>query len=191
MNRPLRPLLLATVTALACACGFTGTPPQPGHVAPDFELETLDGQTVKLTSLAASNPVVLVVLRGWPGYQCPICDRQVQDFIGKADEFAEAKAKMLFVYPGPAEDLKAHAREFAEWKGKQWPDSFLLALDPGYAMVNAYKLRWDEPRETAYPATFVIDSKRVVRWVDVSRTHGGRTEASQVLNKVKTLPPSP
>jgi len=32
----------------------------------------------------------LVVLRGYPGYQCGICARQVTGLIAKADEFAAA-----------------------------------------------------------------------------------------------------
>ena len=35
---------------------------------------------VKLSALAKDGPVVLVVLRGFPGYQCPACSQQVRDF---------------------------------------------------------------------------------------------------------------
>ena len=49
--------------------------PKVGDVAPAFALKSLDGEAVRLADLAAKGPVVLVVLRGWPGYQCPICDR--------------------------------------------------------------------------------------------------------------------
>jgi peroxiredoxin len=115
--------------------------PKVGEKAPDFSLKTLDDQTVRLGELTAKGNVVLVVLRGWPGYQCMICDRQVQDFIRTKSDFAEAKARIVFVYPGPAADLKAHAAEFKQWKGKEWPAEFLYVLDPDYTMVNAYGLR--------------------------------------------------
>jgi peroxiredoxin len=162
--------------------------PNVGDKAPDFTLKTLDDTTVQFAKLTSKGPVVLVVLRGWPGYQCPICDRQVQDFIGSKAGFAEAKAQLVFVYPGPADDLKAHAQEFKEWKGKEWPAEFLYVLDPDYTMVNAYGLRWDAPRETAYPATFVVDKKGTVQFQKISHSHGGRTEASEVLVEVKKLP---
>ena len=145
-------------------------------------------QAVRLSDLTAKGKVVLVVLRGWPGYQCPICDRQVQDFIKSESEFAEAKARVVFVYPGPADDLKAHAKEFADWKGKQWPKEFLYVLDPDYSMVNTYNLRWDAPRETAYPSTFVLDGKGIVRSAKTSKSHGGRTKASEVLEEVRRTP---
>ncbi len=52
-------------------------PPQVGDKAGDFMLTTLDRKPVQLSKQLAHGPVVLVVLRGWPGYQCPICTRQV------------------------------------------------------------------------------------------------------------------
>src|SRR5271170_3266599 len=88
-------LSLSLLTAAAQA----GDPPKVGDKAPDFSLKSLDGQTVQLSKLTANGKVVLVLLRGWPGYQCPICDRQVHDFSSKKDDFAAAKARLVFVYP--------------------------------------------------------------------------------------------
>ena len=161
--------------------------PKVGDKAPDFTLKGLGDETVRLGELTAKGNVVLVVLRGWPGYQCPISDTQVHDFMASAAGFAEAKTQLVFVYPGPANDLKAHAEEFKSWKGKQWPKEFLYLLDPDYSMVNAYNLRWDAPRETAYPSTFVLDKKGVVRFARISHTHGDRTKASEVLAEVKKV----
>ncbi len=55
--------------------------PKVGVQAPDITLPTLDDKKVRLGELTSKGSVVLIVLRGWPGYQCPICDRQAQDFI--------------------------------------------------------------------------------------------------------------
>ena len=176
------------LSLLLCAVAFAvnaAEPPKVGDKAPYFELKTLDGQSVRLSELTPKAKVVLVVLRGWPGYQCPICDQQVHDFIASAAGFAEAKAQIVFVYPGPSDDLKAHAQEFKDWKGKKWPKEFLYVLDPAYSLVNAYNLRWDAPRETAYPSTFVLDDKGVVRFARISHSHGGRTTAKEVLAEVK------
>lgn len=180
----------AALTMLLCALPMAVRavePPKVGDKAPDFALKTLDDQTVRLSELTAKGPVVLVVLRGWPGYQCPICDRQAHDFIASASGFADAKAQLVFVYPGPADDLKAHAQEFKDWKGKQWPKEFLYVLDPDYTMVNAYNLRWDAPQETAYPSTFVLDGTGTVRYAKISHNHGGRAAAKEILAEVKKL----
>ncbi len=193
-TRSLLPRALArgilALALLACLSPLTlraAEIPKVGDKAPEFTLRTLDDKTVRLSGLTGKGSVVVVVLRGWPGYQCPICDRQVRDFITSASDFAAAKARVVFVYPGPAADLTAHAEEFKNWKGKEWPTEFVYALDPDYSMVNAFGLRWDAPRETAYPSTFVLDGKGVIRFAKISRTHGDRTKAADVLAEAKKL----
>ena len=106
-NMKIKKLLKTAVPLLACALPLAlhAAPPKVGDKAPDFALKTLDDQTVRLSDLTAKGNVVLVVLRGWPGYQCPVCTKQVQDYIGSASGFAEAKARVIMVYPGPADDL--------------------------------------------------------------------------------------
>lgn len=173
---------------LACALRLTlnAAPPKVGDKAPDFTLKTLDDQTVHLSELTATGKVVLIVLRGWPGYQCPLCTRQVQDYIASASGFVSAKARVVMVYPGPANDLKAHATEFL--KNKQWPKEFVYLIDPAYSTVNAYDLRWDAQGETAYPSTFVLDGQGVVRFAKISRSHGDRTKAAEVVGLLEGMP---
>jgi ABC-type transporter Mla maintaining outer membrane lipid asymmetry permease subunit MlaE len=65
-------LLLAG--ALASADGrlrqaAAAQPPVVGDMAHDFSLSRLDGKTVTLSSLRKSGPVVVLMLRGWVGYQ--------------------------------------------------------------------------------------------------------------------------
>jgi len=188
IKRPLATALILVAGVIPIALGAAEIP-KVGEKAPDFSLKTLDDQTVQLSALTAKGKgsVVLVVLRGWPGYQCPVCDRQVHDFINSKSDFADSKTQVVFVYPGPADDLKAHAEEFKKWKGKEWPAEFLYVLDPDYAMVNAYGLRWDAPRETAYPSTFILDRKGTVRFAKISHSHGDRTKAADVLAELKKL----
>ena len=182
---PLRLLLVLSCAVLGLAAA---TPPATGDRAPDFALPGLDGPAVTLSGLTRKGPVVLVVLRGWPGYQCPICDRQMNDFIGAREQFAAAGARLAFVYPGPAADLTARAAEFRAWKGREWPADYLYLLDPDFAFTNAYGLRWDAEKETAYPSTFIIDHGGTVRFARISRAHGGRTTAAEVLAALRDLP---
>ncbi len=158
--------------------------PQRGQEAKDFDLEELGGGRAKLSELSKSGPVVLVVLRGYPGYQCPICSKQFGEFIGKAEDFKKAGASVVFVYPGPAAGLKQKAGEFV--KGRDYPANFRFLLDPDYTFTNAYGLRWDAARETAYPSTFVIAPDRKVTFARVSTTHGGRLSAADALKAVAT-----
>lgn len=197
----MRRLLLA-VTATALAAGCSTAPiaraqdeapaepatetaqaapqtPEVGDTAPNFELTDIGGAQVKLSEIAAQGPVVLVMLRGYPGYQCPLCTAQVGQLINKAARFADAKANVLLVYPGPADGLKAHAAEFV--RGKDMPENFHLLLDPDYKFTNLYNLRWDDPGETSYPSTFVLDGERKVLFAKVSHTHGDRAKTDEIL----------
>jgi peroxiredoxin len=154
-------------------------PPSVGSVAPDFKLNTLDDQSVRLDDLTAKGKVVLVVLRGWPGYQCPFCSRQAHDFVNHEKELVADGAQVVMVYPGPSDDLKSHAAAFLQ--DKDWPKDFLLALDPDYSFTKAYGLRWDAPKETAYPSTFIIGQDGKVTFEHISKQHGDRVKAETVL----------
>lgn len=174
-------LVIATASALATfrpAVAADG-PPALGQRAPDFELVGIDGQTVELAALRGQGPVVLVVLRGYPGYQCPICTRQVGELIGAASKFKAQNASVVLVYPGPAGGLRDHAAEFVS--GKSLSEPLRLVLDPDYAFTNAYHLRWNAKNETAYPATFVIDQNGKIKFAKVSMTHGGRAATDEIL----------
>jgi peroxiredoxin Q/BCP len=179
------PLAILLFTCALVAAGPTTremaslTPPSVGDKAPDFTLDTLDGKSVQLSKLYHAGPVVVIELRGWVGYQCPICTKQVGQFIAHADELRKAGVTVVLVYPGPPDQLKKHATDFIAGKGL--PDNFRFVTDPGLKFVNEWGLRWYKTGETAYPATFIVDNTGIVRFVKVSHSHGGRATATEVL----------
>ena len=174
-------LALSAVTAAAAA---TPAPPGVGDAAKDFTLDSVAGGTVTLSNLTAVGPVVLVVLRGYPGYQCPYCTKQFAEYLSRSADFARAGAQVVFVYPGPSSHLKDHAAEFVH--GRDFPAGFHLLLDPDYTFTDAYGLRWTGPKETAYPSTLVVAADRKIIYANVSHTHGGRAAATEVLAKLPT-----
>jgi thioredoxin-dependent peroxiredoxin len=157
--------------------------PVRGEIAPDFVLEKLSGDKVTLSDLSESGPVVVVVLRGYPGYQCPLCTRQVGEFIAAAKEFEKARTSVILIYPGSAKMLKKYAKEFTN--DFKLPNSYHFVLDPDYRMVNSYGLRWHAPNETAYPSTFVVDSDRKVLYSKVSDNHGDRSNVREIVELLK------
>jgi len=172
--------LVALSGLLALSAVASDKPPAVGDVAKHFSLDTVDGEKAQLLRLEKEGPVVLLVLRGFPGYQCPVCNAQVGQFVASAKKFEALNANLVLVYPGPAQGLKAHAQEFI--RGKTLPQNFYLALDPDYAFTLAYGLRWEAKNETAYPSTFVIGQDGKVQFAKISTTHGGRATAEEVLN---------
>ncbi|MDE3201602.1 MAG: redoxin domain-containing protein [Acidobacteriota bacterium] len=184
-----RKIRTATLALTACALLVTlaalparAATPNVGDKAPDFALKTPEGKSVSLHGLLKKGPVVLILLRGYPGYQCPYCQRQAHDFQVNAEKFADKGVQLLLVYPGPAADLGEHAKEFLNGYEKL-PTNYHLVLDPDYAMTRAYDLRWDAPRETAYPSTFVLNRNGVVTYRKISHTHGDRTTADEILGE--------
>ncbi len=159
--------------------------PKIGDSAAEFELKSLAGEKVALVELNKQGPVVLVVLRGYPGYQCPVCNQQVGTYLKSADAFREAKAQVVFIYPGPSKNLVERAKEF--YADKTIPGHFQLLLDPDYAFTRRYQLRWDAKNETAYPATFVIDADGKVTFAKISQMHGGRTKPEEALEALAKL----
>ena len=145
--------------------------PGIGQKAPALSLSTPAGQIVELGSLTRKGPLVLVVLRGYPGYQCPHCVRQVHDFVENADKFASSGAQVLIAYPGPPVELDQRAKEFLS-RENPLPANVILVIDPDYKFTNQYGLRWDAPNETAYPSTFLIDRHDIISYRKISQGHG-------------------
>lgn len=179
----MRRLVLALLfLALPALHAFAATP-NVGERAPEFTLATPDGAHVDLQAVEKTGKTVLVVLRGFPGYQCPYCTRQAQDFISHADDFKKAGAQVLMVYPGPPADLAGHAKDFLT-KQQKLPDNVRLVIDPDYSVTNQYGLRWDAAHETAYPSTFILDRTGVVRFRKISKEHADRLSASDALTQL-------
>jgi peroxiredoxin Q/BCP len=166
------------------ASAFAQTP-AVGAKAPDFTLSTPTGKAVTLSTEQGEHGLVLVILRGFPGYQCPYCVQQVHDFADHASDFKAKNTRVLLVYPGPHADLDQHAKEFLE-KQAELPSNVVLVTDPDYKATNLYGLRWNAPHETAYPSTFILDKKGMIVFEKISHSHGDRMSAQDALDHLST-----
>jgi len=160
-------------------------PPAMGDMARDFTLNRLDGRPVHLADLIKSGPVVMLMLRGWVGYQCPFCNRQVRDFLVSAGDMKAAGATVVMVYPGAKDLVQSKAEEFLVDKTQL--ENVEFVIDPDLKVVDQYSLRWDAPNETSYPSTFVFNRKGQVAFVKISRSHGDRSSAAEVLAVLKSM----
>jgi thioredoxin-dependent peroxiredoxin len=183
-ERVWRPALAFAGAVILGTSAFAQTP-TVGAKAPDFTLATPAGKAVTLSSEQEGHGLVLVILRGFPGYQCPYCVKQVHDFVEHASHFKAKNTRVLLVYPGPPADLDQHAKEFLE-KQAELPSNVILVTDPDYKVTNLYGLRWDAPNETAYPSTFILDKKGMVVFEKISHSHGDRVSAQDALDHLST-----
>ncbi len=158
--------------------------PKEGSILKDFTGVTMNGGTFQLSKEVEKGSVVIVMLRGFPGKQCPVCSTQVAGYIAKAKEFEDQRnTPVVFIYPGKVNNLNKRAKEFtAPLEEKEdLPNNFIFVIDSDYEITNHLGLRWNEANETAYPAAFVIDHDGYVQYSKVSDNHRGRATADEIL----------
>lgn len=158
--------------------------PKDGSILEDFSGLTINGGEFQLSKYIEKGSVVIVMLRGFPGYQCPVCSTQVAGYIAKAEEFKQQRnTPVVFIYPGKVSDLEKRAKEFTAPLEQEvdLPSNYIFVLDQDYEITNHLNLRWDEPKETAYPAAFVIDHDGYVQFSKVSDNHHDRATADEIL----------
>ncbi|MGV3485250.1 MAG: redoxin domain-containing protein [Planctomycetaceae bacterium] len=190
MNASSRYRLVHVVAMLAVGLGWplavAAKGPAVGEAAPDFKLPVVgEDEFLSLSDAIESGPVAVVVLRGYPGYQCPLCNDQVAALANRAAALGNLTKRVILVYPGEASVLEEHAEEFIG--SRTLPEPLVLVRDPDMKMVTAYGLRWDAPNETAYPAAFVINRHGQVKWSKISDSHGGRASAQEIVEQLGKL----
>ena len=188
----LRSLAVAGVVLAGLTCATAWARPEQsasqarpsvGSPAPDFDTPRLDGSRLRLSNLTKEGPVALLILRGWIGYQCPVCTRQVGDFLGRAADFQAAGAHVVMVYPGDSSYVRERAAEFIT--GKTLPARYHYVQDPDLKIVNLYGVRWVAPDQHAYPSAFVIDRQGATQVAYVGKAAGDRPAIDDVQAAVR------
>lgn len=160
--------------------------PAIGERAVDFELPIVGQKSfLTLSDEYKEGPVVVIVLRGYPGYQCPLCNRQVSSLANRARVLGEEAHKVILVYPGETSGLDRRAEQFMG--SRRLPEPLVIVRDDGMKMVKEWGLRWDAINETAYPATFVVDQNGRIAWKKVSDSHAGRSTTEEILKELRKL----
>jgi peroxiredoxin len=178
----LRRLLSLPALVLALTVSALAATPGVADHAPDFTLATPGGATLSLSSLTAQGRVVLVVLRGYPGYQCPYSLQQFNDFQQSAAQFAALGTQILFVYPGQSSSLVSEASNFVP--ASSLPNNVHVVVDPDFTVTNLYGLRWNAPDETAYPSTFIIEKNGSIYSAKIGKFHGDHPTAADTLTAI-------
>ena len=128
---------------------------QEGTPAPDFELESDEGTTVRLSELQGK-PVVLYF---YPRDDTPGCTKQACGFRDAYDEYRERGAVVLGVSP---DDAASHVKFKQKFRLP-----FTLLADPGHEVADRYGA-WGERSFAGKTymgiirSTFVIDPEGTV-----------------------------
>lgn len=124
---------------------------EEGAPAPDFELASDEGETVKLSALRGK-PVVLYF---YPKDDTPGCTTEACEFRDAYDRFRDQGVEILGVSP----DTEASHRKFKS----KYELPFTLLADPEHEAAEAYGV-WKEKRNYGKTymgverSTFVIDA---------------------------------
>lgn len=161
------------VLALALACGVASCenagPPKAGDRAPDFVLQSVSGQTRKLSNFRGK--VVLVNL--WATW-CPPCIAEMPIL----DQLSQDYSSRGLVVLGVAGDENTDdVRDFLS----KSPVKFEVLLDPDGAIGTQYGI-------TGYPETFFVDRDGNLRDKYIgSVPHVGRAPSPEFIKKIEEL----
>lgn len=140
--------------------------PHEGFLAPDFSLDSLDGESVQLSQLRGQ--VVLINL--WTTW-CPPCRKEMPAIQRLHDKYAEKGLTILSVN-ATNQDSRASAEEYIRESGL----TFTVLMDVDGSVSRAYQLQ-------ALPTTFFIDRDGIIRKVVV----GGPIPEAMLLSEVAQL----
>ena len=142
--------------------------PQQGFLAPDFELKTLTGESVKLSDLRGQ--AVLVNL--WATW-CPPCRAEMQSIETVYNEYKDQGFVVLAVNM-TYQDNQTDIMPFVDQEGLTFP----ILLDETGAMANAYQLQ-------SLPSSYFIGRDGIIREVVIGGPMAEallRTRVEDILN---------
>jgi len=124
--------------------------PRPGFSAPDFELLTASGETVRLQQLRGQ----VVLLNLWASW-CPPCKAEMPA-IQAVHQAYQQQGLVVLAVNSTFQDDRRSALDFAGQNGLSFP----ILFDEQGAVTRLYQVR-------ALPTTFFIDRQGVIRYTDV------------------------
>jgi peroxiredoxin len=180
------------------ASGIVGQSLQVGQTAPSFALPNAHGQTVTLSDLLASGPVVVTFYRGaW----CPFCNMALRAYQGILPEIKALGASFVAISPQrPDNSLTQTEKEHLGYEvlsdqGNAVARQFGIVYKLGDAMnqvsagfgVDITQFNGDDSRELPLPGTFVVDQSGTIRFAQAFADHSQRTEPAAILEALRDL----
>ncbi len=134
----------STPTTAAGATNAPAPAPVVAAPAPDFELETVDGESIRLSDLRGK----VVAVNFWATWCLP-CRLEMPALQARADTYGDRLAVLGVNF----EETPAEVKAFRDEVGVRFP----LLLDPGAVVQRLYRV-------VGYPTTYFIDSEGIVRF---------------------------
>lgn len=163
-----------------------------GDVAPEFELEDADGNTVRSRDLLADGPLVVSFYRGvW----CPYCNIELKALEATRSEFEARGAQLVAISPQTAPNSRKSQRD----NGLGFP----ILSDQDSKVAAAFGIRFSLPDDLIelykgfgndlpainndsswvlpMPARYVIGTDGVIAYTEVNPDYTRRPDPSELL----------
>ncbi|HEV3046348.1 MAG TPA: peroxiredoxin-like family protein [Solirubrobacteraceae bacterium] len=167
-----------------------------------FTLPDATGQPRTLDELTAGGPAVIVFYRGgW----CPYCNLTLRTYERDLlPQLGAYSARLVAISP-ETPDASLSTQEKAELTytvlsdtGAQLADELGITFDPSEEGLEAQRAlgvdirtsRADAGTRLPMPTVLIVDPQQIVRFVDIHPDYTGRTEVSEIVAALQTLPSS-
>ncbi len=141
--------------------------PQVGFAAPDFSLETLDGETVNLSDLRGQ----AVLVNFWATW-CPPCRAEMPAIQQLYEQYQDQGFTVLAV---DLQESEAQVTAFAEQMGLTFP----ILIDPNGQVFSRYQVR-------ALPSTFFVDRNGLIQEIALGGPMAQAYIESQIVDLLVT-----
>lgn len=170
---------------------------QVGDAAPDFKLPNASGKTVTLKDFLKKGPVILIWYRGgW----CPYCNITLQFLQRALPDFKNEGANLIALTPElPDNSISMKEKNRLDFEvlsdignqiGKLYGVVYQLTAEVAEFYQNGFGLHeynGDESNELPLAATYIIDSKGMIRYAFLDIDFSKRAEPSEITAFLKGL----
>lgn len=156
-------------TAVISETGYTDVASatlEVAQTAPDFSLQALNGDWVKLSQLKG-NKILMIFYRG---HWCPFCVGHLKDIQTLLPQLEKRGYQVLAISPDDATGMQKMAERMDR------PYQFLSDVD--LAVTDLYGIRKDE--ELPHPAMILLDEQSTVQWFYIGEDYKVRPSATQL-----------
>lgn len=157
----------STLPPGALAAGGVSAP-RAGLLAPDFELQTLNGSSMRLSDLRGQ-PVIVNIWASW----CPPCKREMPAFQRVYEEY-ETRGLVILAVDAIQQDNLDDVQSFVSNNSLTFP----ILLDERSEVLAGYQI-------SAFPSTFFVDQEGVIRKVVIGAVSEPllRSQIEELLGK--------
>jgi len=148
----------------------------PGELAPDFELDDIKGNHVKLSSFRENKSVVLAFLRG---FMWPYCRAQLARLRDEYEKFTERGAEILAVGPNTSSMFEQY------WKNERLP--FIGLPDEDHSIARMYKQEVNLFKLGRMPLSCIVDRKGFIRFVHYGASMRDIPSNAELLHVIDEL----